>query len=131
MKKTKCELVTKVSMAEVKETQDKWVVNASSKQLTDAQISILKKGLAHVPTSTTVPVVDFIIAIESAAGIVGSEMEEAAIIRTMSNRVIKSKRKPLIHNITPVVRAALKDLKEDDFIVVLPADKGHAAVVMD
>ena len=116
---------------ETEKKREKWVVNASSKQLTDAQISILKKGLAHVPTSTTVPVVDFIIVIESAAGMVASEMEEAAIIRTMSNRVIKNKRKPLIHNITPVVRAALKDLKEDDFIVVLPADKGHAAVVMD
>ena len=130
-KKTECELVAKVSMTEVKETQDKWVVNASSKQLTDAHISILKKGLAHVPTATTVPVVDFIVAIESAAGMVGSETEEAAIIRTMSNRVIKNKRKPLIHNITPEERAALKDQKEDDSIVVLHADKGHAAVVMD
>ena len=84
-----------------------------------------------MPTSTTVPVVDFIIATESAAGIVGGEMEEAAIMRTMSNRVIKNKRKPLIHNITPEERAALKDLKEADSIVVLPADKGRAAVVMD
>ena len=34
-------------------------------------------------------------------------------------------------NITKEMRDALKSLKEDESIMVLPADKGRASVVMD
>ena len=62
---------------------------------------------------------------------VGFESEEAAVLRASAAGILSSTRAPPTPNITSTERQALKSIKEDASIVILPADKGRATVVMD
>ena len=128
---TESHLVTRLDEDEAKSTKERWVVNASSKQLTNAHKSILQQGLAFAPTPISAPTVDLIVAVETGAGIIGGESEEASIMRAMAARVISNQRKPPASNISRDKRAALQDLRDDKSITILPADKGRATVILD
>ncbi|XP_019643892.1 PREDICTED: uncharacterized protein LOC109484960 [Branchiostoma belcheri] len=106
----------------------KWVVNISKKSLTDHQTGVLQKGLNFAVTPDKVPVEDFVVATESACLHLSPSSAEqlrsevAGILRTA---------KPPKPNITKQEREALKELKKEKDLLILPADKGKAAVVMD
>ena len=107
---------------------NKWVINISSKPLTQAQ----EKLLAHWPNYAVVPksppTTEYIAAIEQAC----SKLQpgEAEELRGEVKSIIKKSCNP--HpNITREEWKALKKLKEDKSRMVLTADKGVALVVMD
>ena len=79
---------TTATRSGAEEATQKWVVNASSRTLTSAENAILTKGLSFAPTPKQPPVEEFIVAVESAARIVGTESEEAAVIRSKATSLL-------------------------------------------
>ena len=57
------------------------------------------------------------------------DTEQTYSVRRTANNLLQ-KAQPPKPNITKVMKQALKSLKEDHTIMVLPADKGHASVVL-
>lgn len=104
------------------------VRNISSKELTDAENSILSKGMNFSPTPTSIPMKELIAATEH--GIKDLCEGEATLVRSDVLRVLKKSKVPQ-PNITREEKEALNSLKTDDSIIVLPADKGRSTVVMD
>ena len=105
-----------------------WVVNLSSRSLSDAEKALLKKGLNFAVTPANIPATEIIAKVEAAVRQL--DAEQADTVRRAVN-VILQQAEPPEHNITKEMRDALKSLKEDESIMVLPADKGRASVVMD
>ena len=106
----------------------RWVINLSDKQLTDAQTGVLAKGLNFAVTPEKVPVTDFIVATEKIAWRL--QEGEAEQLRSEVTGVLKNA-KPPKSNISKNERVALTSIKKDKDIIVLPADKGRATVVMN
>ncbi|XP_035671873.1 uncharacterized protein LOC118412922 [Branchiostoma floridae] len=106
----------------------KWVVNISGKSLSDSQTKVLQKGLNFAVTPDKLPVEDFVVATESACA--GLPLSSAEQLRSEVAGILKTA-KPPKNNITKQERDALKELRKDKDLLVLPADKGKATVVMD
>ena len=106
----------------------KWVVNVSKKDLTTAETTVLAKGLNFAVAPQKIPVEEYIVETEKACGMLGENEREQ--LRAEMRGALKSTHPPQ-QNITKAEREALKDLKKDDKITILPADKGRATVVMD
>ena len=92
-----------------------WVINLFSRSLSDAEIALLKKGLNFAVTPVNIPATEIIAKVETAVRQL--DAEQADTVRRAVNGIL--------------LRDALKSLKEDESITVLPADKGRASVVMD
>ena len=105
-----------------------WVVNLSSRSLSDAEKALLKKGLNFAVTPANIPATEIIAKVEAAVRKL--DAEQADTVRRAVNGILQQA-KPPEPNITKEMRDALKSLKEDESIMVLPADKGHASVLMD
>ena len=105
-----------------------WVVNLSSRSLSDAEKALLKKGLNFAVTPASIPATEIIAKVEAAVRQL--DAEQADTVRRTVNGILQQAEPPG-PNITKEMRDALKILKEDESIMVLPADKGRASVVMD
>ena len=103
-------------------------INLSSRSLDDAEIALLKKGLNFVVTPVYIPATKIIAKVETATRQL--DAEQAETVRKTVNNILQQA-EPSKPNITKEMRNALKRLKQDEFIMVLPADKGLASVVMD
>ena len=108
--------------------KNKWVINLSSRPLSDTEVSLLKKGLNFPLIPSNIPVTEIVAKVESTMRTLDSE--QADTVRRTVN-VILQQAKPPKPNITKDMQEALKNLKQDDTITVLPADKGRASVVQD
>ena len=108
--------------------QETWVVNLSSRTLTDAEERVLRRGLNFAPAPRKIPTMDIAAAIEAVARRMVNE--EAADLRGSVRNILKKAKLPP-PNLQKDERAAIKALKEDKNITILPADKGNATVVMD
>ena len=75
-----------------------------------------------------IPVEEYILATEKATWLLPDE--EAEQLRSQITGLLK-KAKPPAQNISKEERQALKELKREKSIMILPADKGRATVVMD
>ena len=106
----------------------KWVINLSSRSLSDAEESLLKKGLNFAVTPTNIPATEIIAKVESAVR--SLDAERADTVRRAVNTILQQAESPK-SNITKEERAPLKSLKEDNTIMILPAAKGRANVVLD
>ena len=106
----------------------KWVINLSKYKLNKPQESVLSKGLNYAPTPDKIPVEDYIVATELACGKLPNN--EAMVLRSEMAGVLRST-KPPKSNITRKERKALQDLKKEESIFILPADKGKATVLME
>ena len=106
----------------------KRVVYLSSRSLSDAEKALLKKRLNFAVTPANIPATEIIAKVEAA--IRQLDAEQADTVRRAVNGILQQA-KPPEPNITKEMRDALKSLKEDESIMVLPADKGHASVLMD
>ena len=106
----------------------KWVVNLSKYKLTKPQESVLAKGLNYAPTPDKIPVEDYIVATELACQKLPGN--EAMVLRSEMAGVLRSA-KPPKSNISREERKALNDLKKEESVLILPADKGKATVLMD
>ena len=108
--------------------KSKWVINLSSRSLSDAEVSLLQKGLNFAVTPTSIPATETVAKVESA--IRPLDAEQADTVRRNVNSILQ-KAKPPEPNITREMKQALKGLKEGKNIMILPADKGRASVVLD
>ena len=108
----------------------RWVKNISSTPLTEAQLSLLKKGANYAITPTKLPIDDYIVATEQAAR--NLHRGEAAAMRAEIVEILQEEEKKKIpSNLTAEERRAIKELKENEEIIIVPADKGRCLVVMD
>ena len=116
--------------------KDKWVINLSSRSLSSPETSVLERGLNFAPTPKEIPVVDIITETEYAIKRLqydkNSCIDENSVaeLRARVTWVLKSA-KPPKSNITKEERDALSELRKDNKITILPADKGRATVVLD
>ena len=109
--------------------KQKWVVNMSSKKLTQPQNAVLEKGFNFAITPKFIPKLDIISGVE--AGLRAVRDDAAVhIARSKVCEVLKSA-KPPQRNITQEEEEALKELKQDENILILKADKGNSTVVMN
>lgn len=103
------------------------VVNLSDKTLTKDELQILSKGLNFAVAPKSVNVLDFITGIESAAPQLSEEVADQ--FRSEASAALKNV-KPMKPNITRKEREALNNLKKEENLKILPADKGNAAVII-
>ena len=106
------------------------VVNLSSKQLESAHVSALTKGLNFAPAPVHIPTAHIVANVEAAIGRAKPSEKLAAKARMNVIGAIRRAKIPL-WNISHKEMHALKDIANDEKILVLPADKGKATVVMD
>ena len=104
------------------------VINLSSRSLNDTKIALLKKALNFAVTPAYIPATEIITKVESATRQL--DVDQADIVRRAVNNILQQAEPPE-PNITKEMQDALKCLKEDKFIMVLPVDKGRSSLVMD
>ena len=104
------------------------IVNISKRQLTTPEKSVLNKGLNFVTTIKRIPYLDLIALIEDTG--LKFPMTRANELRWKVRQLLE-KSKPPKPNISKTERQALKLLQDYNSIIILPADKGNATVVMD
>ncbi|XP_072043052.1 uncharacterized protein [Amphiura filiformis] len=115
--------------AEEIKRKEKWVVNISDRALSEDEKSVLSRGLNFAVSPKEIPVSEFVTSTESVCKLLNDE-NEAEIVQAEAIRVLKSC-KPPKNNISKGERTAIQDLKKDDNIVILPADKGRSTVIMN
>ena len=125
------EKFSKISVSQ-KETHnnrfiERTVVNLTDRVLTEEETSVLAKGGNFAVTPSFVPVEDIIANVES--GIRGLPEHESEEIRGEVARILRKAKKP-VSNLPAKERNALKSLNSDKDIIILPADKGNATVIM-
>ena len=113
---------------EVSNFDGRWVVNLSTKDLTTPQKSVLSKGLNFAPAPRKIPIPQVVAAVED--GLRHVSDDKVANIRQRAIGLLK-KAKPPPSNVTPEESRAIKELKVDPDILILPADKGRSSVVLD
>ncbi|BHF72053.1 hypothetical protein SprV_0401511600 [Sparganum proliferum] len=103
------------------------VVNLSKRNLLPSEIRVLSKGIGFSPTDATPT--NFLAGFESILLASVLPEDKRADIRSCATGILLQKR----HQQTlPVEKAqGLRSLKSDHSIVVVPADKGGATVIMD
>ena len=104
------------------------IVNISKRQLTTPEKLVPNKGLNFATTIKRIPYLDLIASIEDAA--LKIPKASADELRWKVRQALE-KSKLLKRNISKTERQALKSLQDDDSIIILPAEKGNATVVMD
>ena len=110
---------------------DNWVRNISSRPLDKTETQVLSYGLKHSVTPKRIPTESIVSSVEAVLSR-QRELSESAKdnIRSRIASTIQSASLP-DSNLTKDERQALKRLKTDENIVILPADKGRVTVVMD
>ena len=113
----------------------KWVINLSSKPLTDGEQSLLQKGPKFAVSSSRVPLTEYIAVTKRICDELGENTtgKDCTEIYQKTKEILHryKKKKSFTQNITKEEREAIKTLREDTSRVVLTADKGVALVVMD
>ena len=89
---------------------------------------MLARGLNFAPAPQRIPVPEIVEAVEGGLSRVPSS--QAQLARTRIAGCLAKSTSPTT-NLTPGEQKAIKDLKQADSIVIAPADKGNATVVMD
>ncbi|XP_071450003.1 uncharacterized protein [Hetaerina americana] len=107
--------------------KDRSVINFTDYQLTNAHISILSKGLNFAIAPTKIPKEEIVTEVEYA--IRKLPKGDADEIREDVARILRNARPPKM-NITGAERRALSDLRGNENILILPADKGNSTVLM-
>jgi len=106
----------------------KVVINRSKRTLTTNEEEVLSLGLNFALSPRTMPVTAIISSTESTARQLN--LNAAEQLRAGVSEALASAKLPR-PNLPYRLRTALHDLRKDDSIVVLPADKGNAMVVLD
>ena len=106
----------------------KLVVNLSHRHLTSLEEEVLALGLSFAIAPRSIPFEDIIAATEATARRL--DQIAADTLRTEMAEVLR-KAKPPKPNMSFKQRSAVRALRNDSNIVIVPADKGKATVVMD
>ena len=106
------------------------VVNHSSRKLSASQLQALSRGLHFAPSPQFIPKAHIVASVEAAIYRSGATEEQAtkACVGVVG---APSRAKPPPRNTLPGEMMAVKQLARDKYIVILPADKGRATVVMN
>ncbi|CAH3162976.1 unnamed protein product, partial [Pocillopora meandrina] len=112
-------------------TDDNWVRNISSRPLDKTETQILSYGLKHSVTPKRIPTESIASSVEAALSRQRDLSEPAK--DNIRSRIASTIQSASItdSNLTKDEQQALKRLKNDKNIVILPADKGRVTVVMD
>ena len=113
-----------------KRIKERWVVNKSDRTLSESELSVLQKGLNFSVVPNSIPTAEFVTGIGTACNMLGSNSGTAIQLRSDCVRILKDCKLPK-SNITKEERSALRDLRSDDTILILPADKGRATVILN
>ena len=100
--------------------QHEWILNLSSRVLTNTEERILQRGLNFATTPRKIPSMDVIAAVEGAARRLN--IEEGSELRGSVCGLLKRARPPPF-SMHKEERAALKTLKQDKNVIILRADK--------
>ena len=112
-------------------TDDNWVRNISSRPLDKTETQVLSYGLKHSVTPKRIPTETIVSSVEAVLSRQRDLSEPAKDnIRSRIASTIQSASIP-DSNLTKDEQHALKRPKNDQNIVILPADKGRVTVVMD
>ena len=109
--------------------KEKWVVNLSGEVLSDAERSVLSKGLTFVPTPKYINNVEFITEVEKLVSNSSMTQDEANKVRFEVTKALQSF-KPSDDNLTAEERRALRGLREREDLMILPSDKGKSVCVL-
>ena len=115
---------------ETKSLNRNWIKNLSSRSLTNAQESLLKKGNKFAIAPSKIPVLD-IRRVE--LGLSQVNFANKCSIDSARSKVVEilKRAKPPKPNLSKAEKRAMEELKQYDDIVILNADKGNSTVVMD
>ncbi|KAI5692681.1 hypothetical protein M8J77_022402 [Diaphorina citri] len=114
-------------------TETRAYVNLSSHSLTEEQKSVLNKGLKFALSESKPTPIDIISSIEYTT----RDIEHHSIdefkwkMKGLLTKYEKKKVSPRSQNITKNEKLAIKQLRENNDIIIRPADKGGKTVVMD
>ncbi|BHF73432.1 hypothetical protein SprV_0401651300 [Sparganum proliferum] len=108
-------------------TNENVVRNLSSRQLTEQELRVLSRE-ANFNTADAKPA-EFIAALEAMLVRTNATDEAKHTVRQKVTSLLLTNRP--INNMSPAEIEAMKELKMDKDIIVLPADKGRATVVMN
>ena len=102
----------------------------SKRQLTIPEKSVRNEGLNFATTIKRIPYLDLIAPIEDAASKISKDQVDE--LRWKVRQALE-KSKPSKPNISTseILVLAIKLLEDDNYIIILPADKGNATVVID
>ena len=134
-----CRTKTQLKLTRLQRTKDKkrrkpddnWVRNISSRPLDETESRVLSYGLKHsvtprrIPTETVVSSVEAALSCHRDLSEPGKDNIRSRVASTIQSASITDS------NLTKDERQVLKQLKTDEDIVILPADKGRVTVVMD
>ena len=112
---------TLLGYSPLEEPNPKWVINLSSKLLTQAQRSVLAKGPNFAVSPKHPPNLEYITAIETAC--TKLSQQDAEELRANINQVLRASHHPK-PNLTKAQNLAIRELKRDRDCIVLTADKG-------
>ena len=107
---------------------DRVVRNLSNRVLTEEEKDVLALGLNYAITPKQIPMLDIIAATEATASHLDEEKAQKLGLEVSS--VLNSAR-PLKKNLSGKLQKAIRDLRRDKNITILPADKSNATVVMN
>ena len=96
----------------------RWVVNSSSTPLTEAQQSVLSRGLNFAVTPSNIPTAHLVSSVE--AGLRNIPCESANNLRAKIVNLLRKPWYPAV-NLKPDERRALKALKQSEDVVILSA----------
>ncbi len=102
--------------------------NLSNRTLTATEVKLLRKGGGYAVTPKDLPHVEYITAVESACRNLAKG--EALCLRADIIEQLQQAKVPK-SNLTADEWKTLKELRDDENIMVLPADKGKCLVIMD
>ena len=106
----------------------RWVLNISSKPLSDTETSALQKGLNFAVAPKTVPTAEIVAKVEGS--ITGLSCDDKLVLRSQVSQVLQRAKAPP-PNLPRSELKALRDLRKDHSLLVISADKGNCTVVMD
>jgi hypothetical protein len=106
----------------------KAVVNLSDVPLVEAAYSALGKGLSYAVAPAVLPTEDFLSCVEKAVGVLTEKAAEE--FRQETVKILKASRKHK-ENLSGAKRKAIRTLRTNADLTVLPADKGKAAIVLN
>ncbi|XP_046387902.1 uncharacterized protein LOC124157319 [Ischnura elegans] len=107
---------------------DRSVVNLTDIHLSDAAISVLSKGLNFAVAPARLPKEELVTEVEYAVRKLPKE--EADELRGEVSRILLNSKTP-VNNVNREEKKALRELRTNDDIIITPADKGNATVVMN
>ena len=114
-----------------KENIDKsrWVVNLSKHKLTATERKVLERGLNFSDCPNKIPRDSIVAAVESALQNCKDKQRAERARATVAS--ILTTAKPPKSNTSKEERDAMNDLQKNEKIIILPADKGTATVILD